>query len=434
MDIAKCKHEKIASVKIRWKEAIGLTRLEAALTQKVFGWIWKYPLGTFELDPSAAQRDVHPDAAKLFRSKSAKHNMTQMMAAMQLHPVEDSASEIELGKNLFYAAGIKGWLRVATIAGRTRCLHIVSWCLIERNFLLTPEDVASFVENCPSPAMLGEITTELSLLKPSKPQVFNGLLTLIFLEPEWLRLEDVVQKSMTDAAGDAFEFSLVLCLLGQLHLVGEFVINNVVQFWQRLAVAEMGSFAVALKQFAADVDGGWEDPKLPFGTKCLMSTNTLQFIAFDASGTPSATKHRREHFATIAATCRRFMNAIDKVDVCFVGPGGVKAQFVLPASWRSWGTLQRSTCKAMQVLKAMYTGRIKNPRKVRRAKFEIAVDIDSFLAASKKFADQHMSTNRMIEANCVRRVFFTSFFDLFGQETASSGSPGTASGQSSCDE
>ena len=110
LDIAKFKHEKIASVKIHWKEATGLSKLKAALTQKVFGWIWKYTLGRFELDPSAAQKDVRPDAAKLFRSKSAKRNMTQMMAAMQLHPVEDSASEIDIGKDLFLLAFVDGYV------------------------------------------------------------------------------------------------------------------------------------------------------------------------------------------------------------------------------------------------------------------------------------------------------------------------------------
>ena len=113
--------------------------------------------------------------------------------------------------------------------------------------------------------MLGEVTTDLSLLKPSKREVF--------LEPEWAQLETIARESLDGGKGSGLDFSAVLGLLAKLHLVGEFVIKNVVQFWQRLAVPEMGSLAVALQQFAADVDGDWKDPKLPLGTKCLMSTN-----------------------------------------------------------------------------------------------------------------------------------------------------------------
>ena len=265
LDIAKLNCERVASVKLHWKEENGLTKIEKAVAQAVFGWILKYPLGTFVLDPSAVLKHVHPDAAKLFKPKSEKRNMMQVMTAMQLRPVEDGTCEKELGKLLFSAGGICGWLRVATLAGRTRTLDIVSWCLAQENFLLSADNVKDFTQNCPTPDMLGEITTELSLLKSSKREVF--------LEPAWAQLETIARESLDDGKGSGLDFSAVLGLLAKLHLVGEFVINNVVQFWQRLAVPEMGSFAVALQQFAADVDGDWKDPKLPLGTKCLMSTN-----------------------------------------------------------------------------------------------------------------------------------------------------------------
>ena len=42
LDIAKLNRERVASVKLHWKEENGLTKIENAVAQAVFGWILKF--------------------------------------------------------------------------------------------------------------------------------------------------------------------------------------------------------------------------------------------------------------------------------------------------------------------------------------------------------------------------------------------------------
>lgn len=211
------------------------SKAEVAFAQSFLTWFFTYPLGQFSGEHISEKAGVHPDASRLFSGKKKHNTAFCLSAAMQLHPVEDNCDELDLGSELLRRGHLRGWLRVATLAGRVRTLDLVRWC---GNFLRDAVEISSFVLSCAGSAMIGEATTELSLLKPTKPEVFNSMLSFIFGEREWNELEAAVALKYNDPTDAPFDLSCVINLLAQLHLVGEFVVNNILQFWQRLAPAQ----------------------------------------------------------------------------------------------------------------------------------------------------------------------------------------------------
>ena len=61
--------------------------------------------------------------------------------------------------------GVRAWLRLATLAGRIRTVQVVQWALDHENFLRNCQEIEDFTQRCPTVEMVGEVTTELSLLK-----------------------------------------------------------------------------------------------------------------------------------------------------------------------------------------------------------------------------------------------------------------------------
>ena len=202
--------------------------------------------------------------------------------------------------------------------------------------------------------MLGEKTHELSLLKPDSPRIFKSYLVQPFWQEEWESLE---QSFFQNVEGPS-----VLDRLASLHLVGEFVAANVMQFWGRLCCPG-APLAEALQQYNSDASACWKDESNCFKSRCLMSTNTLQFSAMDSSCT-SISRALRGHFGEIAAAARSIFKDVESVNISFVG--GIQQRFTIPGSWARWCILQRSTCKAQVLLKTIGTREVVSCRRVRK--------------------------------------------------------------------
>lgn len=95
----------------------------------------------------------------------------------------------------------------------------------------------------------------------ARPQVFNSLLTLMFAEPEWAELENMADMSLEDMWLAAFDFCAVAHLLDRLHLFGEFALNNVIRFYDRLAAPDLRASAEVRNQhsrrLARPRDAAW---------------------------------------------------------------------------------------------------------------------------------------------------------------------------------
>ena len=133
---------------------------------------------------------------------------------------------------------------------------------------------------------------------------------MIFSEPEWRRLEEAVLMGLHDP-GTVVQISPLANGLASLHLIGEFALNNILQFWHRLAGPQLLALKDALDSFATNMDDDHTAPELPYQTRCWMSTNTIQFTTMSfSSGAVAVTKQSRQHFAKIARLCRRLLGCV----------------------------------------------------------------------------------------------------------------------------
>ena len=354
----------LTHLKLTWTnstELDNLDHIDRCFIQELFKWLFTLPLGQMQLAVSEVPRDLHQDSKDLVAKRACR--LPAIAAGMQLHPVEDKCCDSALGELLVKRGGVRAWLRLATLAGRIRTVQVVQWALDHENFLRNCQEIEDFTQRCPTVEMVGEVTTELSLLKPSKQQVFNSYLCMIFSEPEWRRLEEAVLMGLHDP-GTVVQISPLANGLASLHLIGEFALNNILQFWHRLAGPQLLALKDALDSFSTNMDDDHTAPELPYQTRCWMSTNTIQFTTMSfSSGAVAVTKQSRQHFAKIARLCRRLWVASPAVQLKF--RNGQQRTLRVPRTWRSWTTLQRSTCKAAQVWKAICTQRVRNYRKVR---------------------------------------------------------------------
>ena len=122
---------------------------------------------------------------------------------------------------------------------------------------------------------MAEETHELSLMKPATPRILKSYLVQPFWQEEWESLEQ--QSFFVQNEEDPS----LLDRLASLHLVGEFVVANIMQFCGRLSCPGSPFFG-ALEAYNADASDCWEDESNRFGSRCLMSTNTVEFVAMCA--------------------------------------------------------------------------------------------------------------------------------------------------------
>ena len=175
---------------------------------------------------------------------------------------------------------------------------------------------------------MGERTHEMSLLKPDPPRVMKSYLIQPFGQEEWESLEQsfLIQNGEGPSPVER---------LASLHLVGEFVVAHIMQSWVVAALCSMPCRPTI--------------PMLPtagnrFGTRYLMSTNTMQFSAMHLLKT-KASRAVLSQFSEIATYARSMFKKIEGVNITFIG--GSQHRFTIPESWLRCCVLQRNASVVM---------------------------------------------------------------------------------------